>query len=298
MTLKPTALDLWWLADHAHDLADARMRGSKRPWRQGVEDVDPQRAAEREWQAFLERAERSGFALGEHPAPMHVDLADLLVELVAESDVMAERVAQAAGVDRMPPASSSFADPRPYLRHAAAHFKQAAEADPDVAEVVAEQAATMRAKLSLHLGFVTDGQQVPGLCPWCSGGIAGRQTLRVRLVKPSPEIDAVPAVVCESDVCEPPEADVGLRHRGRPAWPLDTEGDWLAKRIVHAAKGGPTCPAPKPTDEDDEARCGEPLLPTGRPGRPRVYCSAACRRVVEAEKRRQERESDTQRRCA
>jgi hypothetical protein len=291
VTDKPSALDLWWLADHAHDLADARLRGSSRPWRQAQEDTDPERAAEREWQAFLERAERSGYALGEHPAPMHVDLADLLVELVMLADELAETVARTAGVERMPPASSAFADPRPYLRHAAAHFHGAAEADPEVAAEVAKKAAVMRAKVGAHLGLLLDGQQVPGLCPWCTGGIAGRQTLRVRMVKPSPDLDPVPAAVCESDICAPPDADVGLRHRGRPAWPLDTEGDWLAKRIRHRAQDGPCCPAPKPTEEDAGAVCGEPLLPSGKAGRPRAYCSAECRRAVYAQRKREEREA-------
>lgn len=288
--MKPSALDLWWLADHAHDLAQARLRGTARPWRQPAEDTDPERRAERELLAVLERQERSGYALGEHPAPMHVDVADVVVDLLMTADDLAERVAQAAGVDRLPPASSAFADPVPYLRHAAAHLQMAAEADPVVGGYVEREAARLRSVISVHLGELTTGQTVPGLCPWCSGGIARRKTLRIRLVR-SGEV-MVPAAVCESDVCQPPEADVGLWHYDRPAWPLFAEGDWLAKRIRHAMLGGPTCVGPKPTEEDEDAVCGEPLIPSGQSGRPPArYCGAACRRAADAKRRREEREA-------
>lgn len=224
-----SALDLWWLADHCGDLAESRLKGTARPWRE-VAALDPEARARRDDAARREREERSVLAIGEHPSPVHDDVLDLMVDLLATADHLAECVAQAAGVDRMPPAASAFADPRPYLRHAAAHLR-AASTDPHVAELVELEGARLRSAVSVALGMVTDGQTLKALCPWCAGGVTGAFTLRVRTL-PGGEV----AVVCHG-VCEPPAADVGTWWKGRPAWPLATEGVWLADRIAgeHAA---------------------------------------------------------------
>lgn len=277
MTSLPGFADLLWLADHAADITDARLKGTSRPWRQ--RDRTSEQWAEADDLAHRERKDRNPLAIGEHPAPLHVDVLDLLVDLVCTADDIAEQVAQAAGVDRLPPAPSAFADPEPYLRYAAQHLATAYEADPGLEGGVKEDAARLRQLVGQHLGEFSDGQRVPGLCPWCNGGVGQQQTLRIRLVRPAPTLAPVPAAVCESGLCEPPDSDVGLWHGNRPAWPLDTEGDWLAKRLDHHARQGPVCV------------CGEPLLPTGKGGQQRRYCSAACRRQADAERKREEREA-------
>lgn len=278
MTRVPGLTDLLWLAEHAADITEAQFKGTPRSWRQRSA-LSPDQQLEQDERAAAERADRNVLAIGEHPAPMHVDVFDVLLDLLTTADDLAERVAQAAGVERLPPASSAMADPEPYLRHAAQHLVAAYEADYALSGYVQERAAQLKALVSTHLGLVLDGQTVPGLCPWCSGGMAQRPSLRIRLVKPAPTIAPVPAAVCESGICEPPEADVGLWHGTRPAWPLDTEGTWLSKRMRHHAENGPKC------------RCGEPLLPTGKGGQRRRYCSAACRREADAERKRDAREA-------
>jgi hypothetical protein len=282
---------LFWLAGRCDDLAESRHIGTARPWRESHGQETAEQAEQRAAQAAAEHADRNPLAIGEHPAPVHVDTLDLLVDLLCTADDIAERVAQAAGVDRMPYPASSFASAEPYLRHAAAWLKVAVEALPPLLDYVSEQVERIKPMVEAALRERLDGQRVPGLCPWCAGGTARRQTLSVRLVKPTPELDPIPAAVCESGVCEPPEPDVGLWHGRRPAWPIDTEGDWLKKRIRHAAESGPKCRAPRPTEQDPDARCDEPLLPTGKAGRPAVYCSAECRRRALAERRREEREA-------
>lgn len=222
---KTAAADLWWLASHVDDLLESRFRGTPRPWREPAE-LDPhQRETLRQHDA-QERAERSILAIGEHPAPVHVDTLDLLVDLLATADDLAERVAQAAGVERMPSPSSSVVSAEPYLRHAAAWLGPASS-EPGLLEHVAEEAARLRSLVAVHLHELTHGQTLKARCPWCHGGIHGGYTLRVR------QMGERTVVVCESGTCEPSEADCGLRHHGYPAWDLATEGEWLAARIEH-----------------------------------------------------------------
>lgn len=291
MSTLPGFADLLWLADRCEDIVEAKYRGTPRPWSQAAELSLEQQLAQTD-RDIAERRDRNPLSIGEHPAPPHVDVLDLLVDLLMTADSIAEEVAQAAGVDRLPPASSAFADPEPYLRHAVRHLQAAYEADSSLAEGVKEDAARLRRDVARHLREVQAGQRVPGLCPWCNGGLEQRQTLRIRMVRPAPDLEPVAAAVCESGLCEPPPSDVGVWHGDRPAWPLDTEGKWLAQRLAHHAKQGPRCCAPKPTKDSPDARCDVPLLPTGRAGRPAsAYCSATCRRVVDAERRRTEREA-------
>lgn len=224
MTRIPGFLDLLYLADRCHDIREARLKGTQRPWQQPA-DLDPSQRAERDAQARLERADRNLHALAEAPAPLHLDVLDLLVDLLATSDDLAERVAQAAGVERLPPAASHTADPEPYLRHAAAHLAAALEADPQLGRYVEEEASRLRYDVAKALGEFVYGQRLLVVCLWCHGGATHSYTWRVR------EVHGEAAVVCESGVCEPPEADCGTWHRGNPAWPLSREGAWLADRI-------------------------------------------------------------------
>ncbi len=224
--LRNALADLFWLADHADDLLEVRFKGTSRPWRENSAP-DPEQRARADEQAAAERADRNPLSIGEHPAPVHVDTLDLLVNVLATADDLAERVAQAAGVDRLPYPTSSFVSAEPYLRHAAAWLQPAAGALPELLGYVAEEAARLRALVATHLHELTHGQTLKARCPWCHGGVHGGFTLRVR------QMGERTVVVCESGTCEPDEADCGLRHRGHPAWDLATEGEWLAGRIEH-----------------------------------------------------------------
>ncbi len=224
MTRLPGFLDLLWLADRSPDLRDARFKGTSRPWQQPA-DLDAGQRAERDAAARVERAERDVSAIGEHPAPLHLDVHDLLTDLLSTADDLAERVAQAAGVERLPPALSAMADPEPYLRHAAAHLAAAVEVDGELGRYVETRAADLRYAVAAMLGEFAHGQTLKGHCPFCGGGTERRYTLRVR------EYEHEAVVVCESGTCEPSEADCGIWVRGNPAWSLQREGAWLADRI-------------------------------------------------------------------
>ena len=224
MTRIPGLLDLEWLAAHTADIVDARLKGTSRPW-QMPPDLNPEQREERDAHARAERADRTAHALAEAPAPLHLDVLDLLVDLLATADDLAERIAQAAGVERMPPAASASADPEPYLRHAITHLPTAISVDQQLGWHVEKEASRLRYDVAKHLGEFVYGQRLMAPCPWCRGGVQQGYTLRVR------EVHGEAAIVCESGTCEPPEADCGTWTSGRPAWPLSREGAWLADRI-------------------------------------------------------------------
>lgn len=230
MTRLPGFLDLLWLADHAHDIIEAKHRGTARPWQQPA-DLDPGQREERDAHARQERADRTVEAIGEHPAPLHLDVLDLLVDLLATADDLAEKVARAAGVDRLPPVASVGTSPEPYLRHAAAHLAAACAADVQLRAYVEHEASRLRYEVAKHLGEFVYGQRLAAHCPWCAGGAMQGYTLRVR------EVQGEPAVVCESGTCEPPSEDCGTWARGNPAWPISREGAWLADRIDRMREG-------------------------------------------------------------
>lgn len=226
------------------------LHGTHRPFRPPP-SADHQ--AERDRAAALERLldrrneDRSGMLvpLGETPAPMVLDVADMIAEISDAADEMAALVSVAAQQDVPPPARYAFTDPRPYLRRVLELLPEA----PAVWESVESRCDGLLYRAYATLGVLGDGQLLPGMCPWCDGRterfpVGGARTLRVRAVVPDgrkltdttlDQADIRWLVVCENRWCEPPEADCGNRHRGRPAWPLATEGAWLADRIEYRA---------------------------------------------------------------
>lgn len=228
--------DLNFLIDHWADLLEARLRGTPRPWSEPAASLE--RRAEADAKARAERLERSDVAPGERMAPLHIDVLDVIVDLVATADDLAERLAQHHGAVEAPlAASSAFSDPRPHLR-LVGRLCGDLEADED--QVTAALLAHARAELrrlgddvAAALGLIRDGQVLKALCPWCGGRttdkpVGGGHTLRVRNRHDGP------VIVCHGVGCEPPEADCGTWIHGRPAWPQH-EWDWLAQRLEQVA---------------------------------------------------------------
>lgn len=222
--------DISFLSEHWEDLLEARLRGTPRPWSEPT--VSPQTRAAADAEARLERLERSNVAPGESASPLHVDILDVILELVATAEDLAARTSQAAGVDTPPPAKSALDDPRPHLRHVRAWGPQAGEANPALPQLVATRLARLADTVRAALRLLRDGQTLGAICPWCGGRtprtpVGGGRTLRVH------ETLEGLFVACHGIGCAPPEADCGNRWRGRPAW-TDAEWDWLAQRIKHA----------------------------------------------------------------
>lgn len=227
-------------------LAATLMPGTGKPYRAPTLTVEQR--ADRDRLARLERLERVGIAPGEVPAPFDLDVADLLAEIMATVDRLADRVCLAVWRPVPPPAVSAFTDPGPYLALVLRLLPDAAGQDPSLTGDVEAACDGLVFRTHALLGLLGDGQLLDVTCPWCGGRTAtdpvgGAKTMRVRAqlpvgVRSVAGVDPGDVrwyVVCEGGRCEPPEADCGERWRGRPAWPLKTEGEWLAGRLEQAA---------------------------------------------------------------
>lgn len=197
-------------------LAITRYPGTRRPWR--PRELSASQRAERDARDKAERHLAEIF-LEAQPAPLHLDVLDTLDELHR----MLRDAAIYLGIERGLLAASGAAlrDPRALLEACRA----AARTKPD-GIAVDEPAWAMLHTIEQALGEIYDGQKLAAECPWCHGGLAvDRQTWRVRILPGN-----MPAIVCESGTCEPPEAEAGTWWRGKPAWPL-WEWNWLADRL-------------------------------------------------------------------
>lgn len=236
------------VTDVVDKLAASLLPGTTKPW------TKPPARAERtplqREQARLEREQRVDLAPGETPAPLDLDVMDVLEEILTaavdlarltcapiEADLVAWAGSWARSVPTLaPPAPrSAYADPRVHLNAVAELLEELARVDADELEMVAYRCERLLRRAHEALGLVTDGQLLDALCPWCGGAtgahpVGGAKTLRVRTLP-----GGRPVVVCEGGRCEPSTADCGIRWRGLPAWDLQTEGEWLADRIARAS---------------------------------------------------------------
>jgi hypothetical protein len=230
----PALRDLDFVLDHWPDLLEQRLKGTPRPWREPT--MSPEARAQSDARAKAERHERSTIAPGEHPAPMHLDVVDVIVDVVATADELSECVAGALAQAPLPHASSAYADPTAHLRHVRANITAVGEAgvyNQALAEHIGEEVRRIASDVALALRLLRDGQVLRAHCPWCGGRdekhpTGGARTLRVH------ETSAGPLLVCHGGACEPPEQDCGTRWRGMPAW-HEGEWAWLAQRMDGAA---------------------------------------------------------------
>ena len=225
--------DIDWLVDRWRDLLEARFKGTTRPWRQPT--LTAEARAELDAQARVERHERSATAPGEHAAPVHVDVLDVLADMTTKVETLADHVATTVGRTRLPRARAMAGDARPHLILVHRHLIAATTHDPDMLDAVGDVVRELRDTAARQLGELHDGQVLAGACPFCHGRTpthptGGALTLQVRVVPLPNPLDRdhhEPAIVCTNDLCEPDAKHCGLRHRGRPAWPIGEWG-WLS----------------------------------------------------------------------
>jgi hypothetical protein len=129
--------------------------------------------------------------LGESPAPLNLNVMDLLSEILTAADEMAEQVAAAADVIPPPRARSAFADPGPYLRLIRNRLERAAARDDTICRHVEEKCDELVFQVHNHFGILGDGQVLTAICPWCRGrnarGFAGEHTMRIKAKLPEDE---------------------------------------------------------------------------------------------------------------
>lgn len=212
MNLARARRDLEFLIGYWPDLAESRIPGTGRYWLTGRRRA---RASAVAHQAGAHPAD----ALEPQPTPVHIDILDTLADLTMWADETSEAIAQQLGHDRLPHATSAYADPRPHLHHIAAHLGQVD--DPDT---LADQARDHARRIAHLLGIAPFGLTLDCRCPWCL-------TDRSLLVQ---EATDHWYITCTSGICEPPENACGTWRHGRPCWP-DWEFEWLARHIERVA---------------------------------------------------------------
>lgn len=226
MTLTERAIaDLRLVAELWPSLVDSRIPGTPVPYREPT--ITPERRAELDHEARVERIERNGLAPGEHPDAARAEVLDLMGSLLIDAERIADEVAEDAGLDLMDPPSTAFADPAPYLLFAVEHLPAATG---EVVRWAATKARQMAGEVVDALGLRDDGQLLRVICPWCRGNWFGHRTLRVRILP-----GGMVGIVCEAPLCSPPLGDVGTWWNQRPVWPLHM-WPWLAKRVLAAER--------------------------------------------------------------
>lgn len=219
--LEDVVANLEWVAEYWPDLVDARIPGTRRPWRQT--ELTPEAIAERDERDRIERFERSMLSLGASPAPLDVAVLSAVLDMLVQADDMAAQVADLLGYENLPPLGPGELDARPYLLFVARRVLDIG--DEQFVEHVGRRAHTMVDRVAALLSMVYAGQHLDVECPWCHQPDAWR----VREL-PGGQI----AIVCESSaICEPPMREVGTWWGGRPVWPI---ADWsrLARHIQAA----------------------------------------------------------------
>ncbi|MET7333291.1 hypothetical protein [Nonomuraea sp. NPDC005650] len=214
--LKNVVANLEWVVEYWPDLVDARIPGTRRPWRQI--ELTPEARAELDEQARIERFERSMLSLGASPAPLDVNVLQAVLDMLVQADDLAAAIAGHYGRGWLPSPGPGELDARPYLLYAARHLPE------QLVEQVAPVAAAMVDRVASLLCMVYDGQHLDVECPWCHN----TDVWRVRELP-----GGMVAVVCEG-VCEPPLDQVGTWWGGQPVWPIQ---DWpRLARLIHAAE--------------------------------------------------------------
>jgi hypothetical protein len=221
--------------DRWPDLEDARLKGTRRPHLSMRRSLTAQARAEMDARARIERAEADDHAPGFSPAPLHVDVLDVMANVLMWADALHGQVAQEVGHDRLDPAPHAYADARPYIAYTIELLRHCG---PTLREEAAVRAEMMQAAMLMTLGEVFDGQELDAVCPFCMGRtferLAGEITMRIRIVESRVDPDAFDfLVVCENPAaCQPFSNEVDIWHEGKPAWRFQRWA-WLAERLIH-----------------------------------------------------------------
>lgn len=208
------AEDATWITLRWDDLAETRLPGTPRPWRQ--QHIAPRRATD----DLVRR--RKGAPLANAPAPLDLDTLDLMDRILRT--VRQAALAIAAELDHrhvLDRIAGHRADhPREYLAYIARHHRATEQATRDHLE---RRLRSIRNRMTEQFAERSDGQYLRADCPSCH-----RPGLRIRLI--GPDHAQQPVIVCEHDGCNPATGMCGTWWRGRPAWPFH-EWEWLDKVI-------------------------------------------------------------------
>lgn len=202
--------DARWITARWEDLAETRLPGTPRPWRQTAtpRTTDPE--------------VRARAALAHAPAPLDLDTLDLMDRIIRTVRQLALAVAAELGHARIQDriARHRADHPGEYLVYLARHH---ASTEERTREHLEARLRSIRDRMTEQFAERSDGQYLRADCPSCR-----RPGLRIRLI--GPEHALQPVIVCEHDGCNPTTGMCGTWWRGHPAWPFH-EWEWLDRII-------------------------------------------------------------------
>ena len=202
-----------WIADAWPALHESRLKGTPRRWRQT--ELTPEQRAEIDQRHRTEKAANGAPAGADSPAPLHLDVLDLLVAIDHTSRYGA-RIIQAHTLND-PPTNTIGR-----LNYITTNAHLLDPADQDTRHIE-QQLRNHRAAITNQWAEVVHGQRLKTGCPWC-----GHHALYFRAIGPEHQNEIV--VRCESGGCNPTDTDCGVWYGGKPCWPFH-EWSWLANRI-------------------------------------------------------------------
>lgn len=227
-----------WISEAWPALHESRLKGTPRRWKQT--DLATDRLQQLDAAHRAEKRAAGAPSGADSPAPLHLDVLDLLLDIDHTSRYGA-RIIQAHTLDDPP------TDTIGRLGYIATNASTLDPHDDDTRRIE-EQLRQHRAAITKQWAEVVDGQRLKAACPWCQG-----HQLYFRAIGGEAQTEIV--VTCETGTCEPGD-DAGVWYRGRPCWPMH-EWSWLANRIDHTERKAQGRRAPKPTPRTSEPRARE-----------------------------------------
>lgn len=214
-----------WLIEYWPDLLEARLpMATRRPWQTPHLDAEARELIDAT--AALDRYFRNPLGVQESPAPIDVNVLQVVLDVLVAADDLAALLGPECMCPVLASPGPGQLDARPWLRYAAARLHELGEAWQTW---TADKVHRMYEAVARALAMKYDGQTIKVICPWCLGRtaeapIGGAYTWRV-VTLPGEQI----AIVCHG-LCEPPQREVGTWWGGQPCWPL---ADWerLAKHV-------------------------------------------------------------------
>lgn len=229
MNREIVAANLEWVIEYWPDLIESRMPLTTKPLRQTRtitgEEKDLLDAAE-----HLERYFRNNLSWGESPAPVDVDILQVLLDVVVHADDLAAELGPPVCCPILAPPALGVLDARPWLSYSLARLH---ELDDDWSAYVWPVVEKIYKRTAAALAEIYTGQTVKIVCPWCSGRtveqpVGGAHTWQVEVL-PNNQV----AIICHGTNCNPPADMVGTWLWGKPCWPI-TAWPRLAARLQPA----------------------------------------------------------------
>jgi hypothetical protein len=247
------ARDLRAIREHWGDLLATRLYGP--PRHRAEQELTEGQRAERDAVARAERREADPEAPGWSPAPVRLDVVEVIADvadgvLELEEAVRealdlpaaerARRHASTPPVLDAPRNPAGVEEPDGSVHWACAWIEEAlpaVAADPVLACHVADEARRMARTVLAAIGHIADSVLIQARCFVC-GGVdeehpGGARTLR--LYTEGRLVDAY--VLCHNPRCEPDASQCGSRRHGRPMWTAD-ELVWLNAKLDESAGRG------------------------------------------------------------